>query len=458
MASSLFNAVLVDLTVLVGCVACLAAFARLSATHPASVYLVFHGLFITFRAIAILNGATTLFSWRGAIPVSEPEIVRAVVLADLALAAMTCAWVLVAHRAARFAFTETARPHRKLQPEILKLVAGVCIPVGCAAMLLWSNLPGIVFATDQVESNWAVVAQSWGGLSLFVLIYWYGFRPGLVLSVGAYLSWVIYQGNFRFRLLIPIILLTMINVDRRGRRWPGALGVTVLLVCSLMFFPLKGIGQRLQSAQAFGDVWESARYEIASVFRGDHPDETVLDQFASALTLADAHGRLYWGSTYVGLLTVAVPRQWWPEKPGLTRYEQEISSADRPMADDGMVVTMMGEFYLNFSYPGIVIMSFAIAYLTGMWFHRAYRDGYFSLTHFAYLLVVCNLIQVFRDGLISLFVFTVINMLPLVAIVGLHLFSHPSSQMSRMQPILRAPRVRERSLGDAKASRESACL
>ena len=328
-------------------------------------------------------------------------------------------------------------------------------------MLLWSNVPGIptpVLVSDQVESNWAVIAQTWAGLSLFGLIYWYGFKPVLVLSVGAYLSWAIYQGSFRFRLLIPLILLTMICVDRRRRRWPGALGVAALVVCGFLFFPLKGIGQRLQAGQPFGDVWESARYEIANVFLGNHPDETVLDQFASALTLADAHGRLYWGSTYAGLFTVAIPRQWWPEKPGLTRYEQEISTPDRPMADDGMVVTMFGEFYLNFSYPGIVIMSFAVAYLTGIWFERAYRAGYASLAHFAYLLVVCNLIEVFRDGLISLFVFTVINMLPLVAIVALHLFARPSNRVSDMQPILRTPRVRERRLSDANVSPESSCV
>jgi len=60
-ALPLFNAVLIDATVLVCCVPCLAAFAKLSVTHPATIYLVFHSAFIS-HAIAILNGATTLFS------------------------------------------------------------------------------------------------------------------------------------------------------------------------------------------------------------------------------------------------------------------------------------------------------------------------------------------------------------------------------------------------------------
>ena len=282
MTLPLFNAVLIDAAVLICCVACLAAFARLSMTHPATVYLVFHGAFITFRALAILNGATTLFSWKGAIPVSESEIVRAVVLADLSLIVMTCAWILAAHRAATSVLNGTREPSRMLQPEVLRLVAAICIPVGCAAMLLWSKLPGLstqFILSSFVDSNWAVIAQTWAGLSLFVLIYWYGFKPGLLASVALYMAWVIYQGNFRFRLLIPLILLVQIYVDRRGRRWPGFAGTAAILICGLLFFPLKGIGQRLQAGDLVGDIWENARYEIVNVFYGDHPDATVLDRF-----------------------------------------------------------------------------------------------------------------------------------------------------------------------------------
>lgn len=75
--------------------------------------------------------------------------------------------------------------------------------------------------------------------------------------------------------------------------WPGALGIAGLLICALLFFPLKGIGQRPQADEPIGDVWESAQAEIVNVLRGDHPDQMILDQFASALTLADAHGKLY---------------------------------------------------------------------------------------------------------------------------------------------------------------------
>lgn len=441
---SLFNTVLLDAATWLLCLIALLSFARLSMSHPATTYLAFHGLLISTRGIAILNGATTLFSWRGAAPVTFHEISRAMILADLALAAMTCAWIIAAHQGAK----SVGKPKtaRRLRVGIVQVVATVGIPTGCAAMLLWGRLPGIAphnVGSAWAASSWVVIAQTWAGLSLLALIYWYGFKATLILPAALYLAFVVYQGYDRFRLLIPLVLLTQIYLDRRGRRWPRLSGALLIIAGGLIFFPLKGIGQELQAGESVGNVWHSALRGIGDALRGNHPDQMILDEFAATLTLADNHGKLYFGSTYVGLLTVVVPRQWWPEKPGLADFEKEISTPDRPFAEDGMVVTMLGEFYLNFSYVGIVVMSFAVAFFTGKWFYAAYRYSYFTLNRFMYLLVACNLIQVFRDGLISLFVFVIINMMPLSAIALIHLLYRSNERAICREPILKTPRVRQ---------------
>ena len=444
----LSNAVLVDLTVGLACMVLLTSFARLSASHPATIYLIFHVSLFSIRAIAILTGATTLFSWPGGAPVTEDEISRALMMADLALLAMTCAWIMVAQRAAKADALKARVSERGISPGIIRGVAAVAIPAGCIAMFLWGRLPGIAphpLSGGWASSNWTVIAQTWAGLSLIALIYLHGFKPALVIPLALYLGWVAYQGNFRFRLLIPVILLLQIYLDRHRRRWPKPLAIALLMVSGLLFFPLKEIGQQLQAGATLDSVWQSSQQAITDVLRGNHPDEMILDEFASALSLADAHGKLYLGRTYAGLLTVAVPRQWWPEKPGLVDFQKEISTPARRMADNGMALTMLGEFYLNFSYAGVIALSFAVAYLTGTWFHAAYERGYFTLARFTYLLVACNLIQIYRDGLISLFVFVVINMMPLSAIVALHLIRAPRERLEfRQNPILIMPRVRSR--------------
>ena len=445
LATSLYSVVLLDLCIWLACLAALLRFGNLSITHPATTYLAFHGWLISTRAIAILNGAATVFSWPGASSVTRQEIVRAVMLADAALIAMTCAWIMAATRASVLQRERTIPA--ALRPDIIHGVAWVAIPAGCVAILLWSKLPGFPHgpAGEWATSSWIVIAQTWAGLGLLAIIYWHGFRPLLVLSMGIYLAVMIYQGEYRFRLLIAAILLLQIYVDRQRRRWPKFSVAAILVLCGLLFFPLKSIGRELQAGDTADQIWRSARNGITDVLRGNHPDEMILDEFAASLTLADQHGKLYWGSTYLGLLTVAVPRQWWPEKPGLAEFEKDISTAERPFAECGMVVTMLGEFYLNFSYVGVGVLSFLIAYLMGSWYYLAYQHGYFTVARFMYLIVACSLIQVFRDGLISLFVFTVINMTPLTAIAFLHLVLSPSAPVAlQRRPILNTPRVRVR--------------
>lgn len=443
---------LLDVSVWALCLVALVGFVRLSVTHPAMPYLIFHLWFVTARTIAVLNGAPTLFSWPGGDPVSAAEISRAVLMADAALISMTCAWIFAAHRNRRRAAPIGEFPAIPLRLEIVRLGTAIAIPIGLMAMLLWGKVPGLdppQFGADWAGSNWPVIAQTWMGLGLLALIYCYGFKLGLIAPLIAYFVLVIYQGSFRFRLLIPAILLLQIYVDRRGKRWPPFFAISSFLICAALFFPFKGIGQALQAGEPVNRIWQNAQREMADVFRGAHPDEMILDEFASTLSLADQHRKLFLGRTYSGILSVAVPRQWWREKPGLADFEKEISTDGRPIALDGMVVTMLGEFYVNFSYPGVILISFAFAFLLGTAFHSAYRREYLTLARFAYLLLACNLIQVYRDGLISLFVFVVINMMPLIAIVALH-FLYPLRAV-RSTPILHTPRVRRHSIEEPVA-------
>ena len=55
------------------------------------------------------------------------------------------------------------------------------------------------------------------------------------------------------------------------------------------------------------------------------------------------------------------------------------------------------------------------------WFRRkAYAAPYDSVLRFSYVVLSVNLIQVYRDGLQSIIVFTFVNMMPLVVMVMAH--------------------------------------
>jgi hypothetical protein len=163
-----------------------------------------------------------------------------VLLADAALIAMTCAWILAAHRSAADAESQIHFEPMPLRGDIIQLIAALVIPIGAIALLLWARIPGLdapEFVAGWSGSNWAVVAQSWMGLGLLALIYLNGFKLALMVSFTAYLAVAAYQGNFRFRLLIPLILLLQIYLDRHNKRWPSLKACVALIACAIFFFP-----------------------------------------------------------------------------------------------------------------------------------------------------------------------------------------------------------------------------
>ena len=420
------SALVIDLVVLFFCTVLLVRYGRIAHSHPAVIYLFFHVLVISSRLLAIMAGAETLFSKWGALyePVTEAELARATVLADIVLVIMTIACI----RASQVDLKhneESAAPSTTLSLRHIWTVVAIAFPIGVLGAALVSNVPGFekpdLDLGEWQESSWLSITTTWAGLSLLALIYWYGFRSWLIAPMVVYLFIMSIQGFHRFRAIIPLILLLQIFLDRRRKNWPPTYVTALIFAAMLLFYPMKSIGRMAQEGATVNEISESSTEILREVAAGQNGDQTLLDQFASSLTLIDRAEKFYYGSTYLALLTSPVPRQWWPEKPGLADYQKDFSTPSRPMGEMGMTMTFMGEFYLNFGYFGIVLMTYVTGYLLARVYFLAYRSAYFSALRFGYLLVTCNLILVYRDGLMSLFIFTLVNMMPLSIIVFLHL-------------------------------------
>src|SRR5262249_49369871 len=419
----------IDLFVLACCALVLLKYGRLSHSHPASIYLFFHLYTFTLRLIGLIFGAPTLFSDWGLYfdAVKPEEIVRAAAVGDAALVAMTVAWIRASidhHRSIlrRPDLLAARRPNLKLS-HIWSVVA-VAFPLGVFGLWAFTTLPGV--SKEALElgewqtSSWFFITQIWAGLALLALIYWYGFRWWLLVPMGLYLVIMTYQGFHRFRVIIPALLLMQIFLDRRKLRWPPVYVLVLLVSLMAVFFPLKDIGRMAQQGERVSEILDYSTESVNAAVSIKAPDQQFLDQFASGLTLIDDAGPFYYGQTYLALITLPVPRQWWPGKPGLADYLIDISRPWRPMGEAGMIVTFLGESYANFGYVGILIIPFLLAYCLGRVYFHAYRNDYYSVARLSYLLIACNLLQVFRDGLSSIVVFTWVNMMPLMVIVALH--------------------------------------
>jgi hypothetical protein len=424
-------AVKIDLLVWVVCALVLINRRNLRHSHPAVIYLAFHALVISVRALAVDGGAPTFLP--GISGVEVGEVGRAVVIADIGLIAATLGWVTSGGSKTNVQIAKRARGHplqprtrepgvnyRPLQLKYFHIVAAVAMPLG---LLAFSSYAGVSApdATSVNPSSYFTTAATWPGLVLLALIYFHGFRPALVLPMVAYLGIMSIQGYDRFRLIIPVLLLCQIYLDRHGKRWPGKVMLALLAMSLVIFFPLKAIGLGVRQGESFSQIRAEAGSSIQSAFAGENRDQVVLDELAITISGSQASGRVLWGKPYLNTIVLPIPRQVWPSKPGLADYLKVISQPGRPLAQIGGVTTLVGDLYLNFRIPGLVIVMFLLARLSSRLFGSAYRRPYLSAGRFAYLLLAANFIQIMRDGLISLPVFLLVNMMPLIVILVLHL-------------------------------------
>lgn len=232
-----------------------------------------------------------------------------------------------------------------------------------------------------------------------------------------------------------------------------------MAVAALLFFPMKRIGSLIQQGGSMSQISTAVSEEVSEASGGAAADHMFLDEFAAALTLLDMQGRLYYGSIYLPLLTLPIPRAVWPEKPELAGFLKDISTRYRPMSSAGMITTYLGESYANFGLLGVVLVPPLFALFLARLRRKAYSAPYDSLWRFSYVLLLVNLIQVYRDGFLSLVVFVFVNMMPLVLIVFAHIVlpivigpQRPTAPRG-FSPVNRGPReTAPGALGPARAS------
>ena len=175
----------------------------------------------------------------------------------------------------------------------------------------------------------------------------------------------------------------------------------------------------IREGKPFSNVTEVVADSFSKSARVASPDQMFMDMFASMIWLVDRYGHYYYGSTIAPLIYLPIPKQLWPDKPSLVQYLYDIRNPLRPMYWAGMTPTYLGEAYANFGLIGIAAVPLFSGYILGIFYFTALRRPYFSVYRFMYVVISCSMIQFFRDGIFSLVVFPVVNMMPLVVIAVL---------------------------------------
>ena len=392
---------------------------QLSFWHPVVAYLFFHFYSFTWRMIGLINGDLPMYSeWALGDPIRLEEFQRAMVWADVALV-IFCLASFIAHRT----FTKAAKlpvSRRLYSRPIILAVCSVALPVGFTALFLFKA--GFVTSVEVAQSGYFSTMGIWPIGCVGLLVFLYGFRWYLVAMGMAYLGVVAVQGYHRYMLVLPLILFTTYYLQARGRKWPTATVLIGAFALAMIFPKLKYIGRAYQD----GDWNRLIGLTTSSFAKSKADDEdssgqNFLDQYAGALTLIDDDGQFYKGATYLYIIALPIPRALWSGKPGLGDHIIGLSSRGRPYGAEGRIISYLGEAYINFGYLGFFLLPFILGYTLTRWCIRATSGPLRRFDRFLYAYFFMVFLQLFRDGMASLLVFTIVHNIPIFIIWMAHL-------------------------------------
>ena len=392
-------------------------FRRMAFWHPLTGYLLFHLYSFSYRLFQLISGAPPMYALGDSI--TPEEFSRAMIWADIALIVFAVAsWL--AHRNFE-AKAERPVVRRVMNPNIARTIGILCLPVG--AFFLYTVKAGTInLSTDNAAAGYVQVAAMWPIGALGLLVFAFGFRWYLVGLIAFFLGVVALQGYHRFMLILPLLFFVAYYLQTTRRRWP-TWPILVGGLCILLIFPrLKYIGRAVENGDTQDAVALLAQsFTLGGKDKEDADSEQFLDQFAGGLTLIDYNGRKFLGSTYVAIITLPIPRAWWSKKPGLADHLGEISISSRNYALEGRIITYLGESYLNFGYAGLFLIPAFMGYVLTAYCLYTATGPMQRLSRYVYLVFFMALLLTFRDGLLSIFVFSFVHNMPMTFTVICHM-------------------------------------
>lgn len=386
--------------------------------HPFTMYLFFHIIVISARAWQLYYGSPPMYADNDNFEnIRESEFIRAIWMADVALVFFCFFSWLGQFKLVPNKNQAKRKNELPLDISIARKVCYVCLPIGLVLFtLVKSGIP-------LPDTSYFVAFAQWFICCLLILMFAKGFKPELVIPAMIYLSFVAIQGYHRTQLILPVIFLIGLAIINERRNWPSKPAVIFIIIGALIFPQLKFFGDAMTN-EDYGKALDYLIHPFVQEQLKNKPSSIqFLDQYAGSLTMLDNKGEHYYGKTYLGMLTLPIPRFLWPEKPGLGDHIIEVSTQSRQYNLEGRIITYIGESYFNFGYFGIVIIPSLLAYALSRWFNILTKQNKKSLQLCFWLFIYSSLIQVFRDGLSSLVTFTIMINTPIFFIAILTLFT-----------------------------------
>lgn len=384
--------------------------------HPFTLYIFFHVYSFTYRTYQLWNGAPPMYAENPAADIiKSDEIIKGLLIADLAI----IAFALGSYIAQKVYFKNVSKPvgRTNINKTIILLVCLVCLPPGIFVLL--QTKTGMTTQFFSQSSYYQVLAL-WPISCLYVLVFTYGWRWWTNLGVFLYLSLVALQGYHRTMLILPIIFFIVIFLLKNRRRWLGVGTLLPLLFLFIIFGRLKYIGRAFQNNDYNEMMFQVSQSFKPSVEGDEQSSEQFLDQYCGFISMTDTAQKVGYGSNYLGILVLPIPRDIWPNKPGQADHIAEVSTPTRQYDREGRIITYIGEAYYNFRYLGVFFIASFSGYFLTRWCLGSVIGPYRRLGVVAYALFFTTLIQFYRDGVSSIVIFGIAHQIPFITIFVLH--------------------------------------
>jgi hypothetical protein len=413
MIDSVQGALVIDLCTVALC-SLIALRCASSFLHPALMMLGCHTYIVTLRLFQLLRGATPMLYtlvW----PIGLEEVTRAAIASDVALLAMSSAWIVVRFKGRRRVVRE--RPLRtSLSVPRVRAAALLSLLASVAAILILGPHRLQLPPTPDTATQYIISAVSWAPWGFCLLHYVYGFPFPLVCCTLATLLASMLVSHYRGVIIIPLIFLLFTWLARRkSGRLPLSL-IPAAAILWLMWLPMKPVMYSLQRGKSVSEALSQGIHVAFENFgseKGSAIDFQFLDMIGSTMTLVDIHGTHYWGSTIAPLFVAPFPRFLWPNKPYPNKYQLELDIPSRKMAAMAMTAGLVGESYANFGYFGVIFIPFLVSVAFTSAYSRLAGSSLLSPGCMLYLICLATFMQLYRDGLISAFTFPLVYCAPI---------------------------------------------
>ena len=154
------------------------------------------------------------------------------------------------------------------------------------------------------------------------------------------------------------------------------------------------------------DVFRNFSFERFSNFSFfEHVVGGSFDAFQMFLRALE-FGSVNYGYGFLGVLLFFIPRSIWPSKPITSGIEISLLAGLR---NENVSMPIIGEFYLNFWFFGIIIGASLTAIILKKidWYYLRHKNSNLSLGHLLYFQLAGLVMYNMRGGLLSSFAYTV---------------------------------------------------